>query len=326
MTFFWRRKPRNRRFERTEVLDVRLRAEPRKRSQRRLLIRALLWAVGTTVVALVAGSLWNQARERLILDSPWFTLKTIEIITDGDWVTPEQVRKWTGLVEGENLLRVDPVRLRGDLSVVPQIETVSVERVWPHLLRLRIHERKPVAQVEGLFSGDDGMLLPAVHYLDAQGMVMPQLPGRTLSEAKRRALAALPVIRGAANGDLADGRLLPAASPVRNALKLIGAFAQSPLAGRVQLESLGVAEPGILEITTTEGSTVTLSAGDFALPLRRWSVVCDAAQRLSRTIASLDLSVTNNCPVLWVEDLAAPPGPGKAVKPILNRKPREKHV
>jgi hypothetical protein len=30
--------------------------------------------------------------------------------------------------------------------------------------------------------------------------------------------------------------------------------------------------------------------------------------------------------VLWVEDLAAPPGPGKAVKPTLNRKPREKHV
>jgi len=326
MTFFWRRKSRNRRFERTEVLDVRLRAEPLKRSQRRLLVRALLWAVVMTVVALLAGGLWNQARARFILDSPWFALKTIEIITDGDWVTREQVRKWTGLAEGENLLRVDPARLRGDLSVVPQIETVSVERVWPHLLRLRIHERRPVAQVEGLFSADDGTLLPAVHYLDAQGMVMPQLPDRAVSDAKRQALAALPVIRGAANGDLADGRLLPAASPSRNALKLIGAFAQSPMAERVKLESVNVAEPGIVELTTTEGSMVTLGVGDFALPLRRWSVVCDAAQKLSRTIASLDLSVTNNCPVLWVEDLAAPPGPGKAVKPTLNRKPREKHV
>jgi cell division septal protein FtsQ len=200
---------------------------------------------------------------------------------------------------------------------VPQIETVSVERVWPHLLRLCIHERKPVAQVEGLFGADDGTLLPAVHYLDAQGMVMPQLSDRAVSAAKRLRLAALPFIRGAANGDLADGRLLPAASPSRNALKLLGAFAQSPLAKRVQLESINVAEPGILELTTTEGSLVTLAVGDFGQPLRRWSVVCEAAQKLSRTIASLDLSVTNNCPVLWVEDLAAPPraGPDRHTHP-----------
>jgi cell division septal protein FtsQ len=317
---------RKRRCERTDVLDVRLRTEPLKRARRRMLVRALGWAVVATVAILFAGAAWRQLRERVLRDTQFFTLKTIEIDTDGDWVTPAQVRRWAGVAEGDNLVLIDLERVKSDLLVVPQIETVSVERVLPHLLRLRIHERRPVARAQGLVWTEDGLLAPAMHYVDAQGMVMPSLPGQSLSEAKQRQLAALPVICGAANEDLADGKFLPPHCAARDALKLLAAFAQSPMAGLVRLETVDLVEPGILAVTTTDGSEVTFGRGDFAFELRRWRVVTDAARQLSKTIATLDLSVTNNCPVLWVEDLAAPAASDKSAKPTSNRRQREKHV
>ena len=54
----------------------------------------------------------------------------------------DQLRRWAGVKPGENLFALDLARVKRDLEMVPLIDSVSVERVLPRTLRIRVTERE----------------------------------------------------------------------------------------------------------------------------------------------------------------------------------------
>ncbi len=84
-----------------------------------------------------------------------------------------------------------------------------------------------------------------------------------------------------------------------------------------------MAQPEILQVTTSQKAQITFSPGNFETQLRRWRLISDQFQKWGKAIAALDLSISNNLPVRWVAAAALPPAPTQPSKPS---RPKRKHV
>ena len=91
----------------------------------------------------------------------------------------------------------------------------------------------------------------------------------------------------------------------------------------VELQSINVASPEILEATTSQGARITFSLDQFDVQLRRWRDIYNHGQDEGKAIATLDLSISNHLPVRWVAGDALPPLLNQFVKP---NKPKRKNV
>lgn len=315
------RKPRNRRLDRGSVLDVKVRAAPSRQARRQMILLALGLAVLAVVGTALAFRGWEIVRHRL-LDSKLFALTSIEITSDEVWLTREQIRHFAGVHEGENLLQIDMSRIRRDLQLIPQVESVAVERVLPHVLRLQVTEREPVLQIHAIQpEGRDGMA-PVVFYLDREAVVMPPLPSTRVSPNVVQSCEALPVLRGISNAELRPGVAIRSRT-VQAALRLLDSYEPSPLAAWVELGVIDIASPDVMRVTTRQGAEVILPYEQIEQAVDRWHLVHEAGARSSRAVASLNLAVTNNCPVLWLEASLVPPPRLKPAKP---QRPHRKHV
>ena len=83
------------------------------------------------------------------------------------------------------------------------------------------------------------------------------------------------------------------------ALQLIAAFQRSPMAGLDTLQAIDLTRPGLLQVTSGEGAQITFGAVHLARQLRRWRAVYDYAKRSGKQLASLDLSISKNVPLVW---------------------------
>ena len=90
--------------------------------------------------------------------------------------------------------------------------------------------------------------------------------------------------------------------------------------GDVEHGRIDVAAADVLTVVTGEGSEVTFGLRDFERQLRRWREIRDVGYRLGRCIATVDLSVTHNIPVRWLEPGQAPPQNPTPVKPNRHRR------
>jgi len=91
----------------------------------------------------------------------------------------------------------------------------------------------------------------------------------------------------------------------------------------VDLKTINLSGPPVLQVTTRQGNEVVLASEDFERQLRRWRVVHDFAVQETKQIATLDLSISNNVPVRWHE--AGVPAPLPA-KPAKTQRSKKKHV
>jgi hypothetical protein len=316
-----RRKPKNRRLGREQVLDVKLRSS-QVRAARTRLTAISLGAVFATVFGLYllyrAG---DWALNRLVYENRAFAIEEVDVQTDGV-IGVDQLRRWAGVKPEENLLALDLVRVKRDLELIPLVQSVSVERILPHTLRLRITEREPLAQVNVPRPRANGGLELSVYQLDADGWVMLPLDPRQRATPLNQPDDPLPVICGLNASALQPGRRL-AAPQVQAALQLLVAFEQSPMAGLVDLSRVDVSSPEVLVVTTGQGSEITFGLTDFEQQLRRWHNLFERGQKTGSAVATLDLAVTNNIPLRWLEASAVPPAPPKSPKPLRLKK---KHV
>ncbi len=313
--------PKNVRNERRDILDVKMRSEPVRNSRRSRVLFGLLAAAAFLVALSLGWQGWKWVHRWVLGDSRAFALNTIEVQTEG-WLTADQLVQWAGVRLGDNLLTVDLARIRRDLELIPQIESVSVERILPHLLRLRVTEREAVARVHAIQPDGNGDYAPVAFLLDASGMVMPPLPVAAQSAAVASGLEYLPLFRGVSSSDLRPGQSLSLPGVVP-ALRLVGEFDKSPMAGRAELRSIDLSLTEVLQVTTTQGAQAVLGYDRLAQQLQRWRLIQEAGQRMGRAIASIDLSVSNNVPVLWLAAAAEPPLKPKPAKP---NRPRKKNV
>lgn len=317
---FWnKRKPKNRRLGRVQVLDVKVRSSVAAAARTRMIVVSLGIVVGTVLglFALWRGGEW--ALNQLVYENKSFAIQQIEVQTDGV-ISPDQLRRWCAVKPGQNLLALDLARVKRDLELFPIIQSVSVERILPGTLRVRVTEREPIAQitVPRPKSSGDGIEL-SVFQLDAEGYVMLPLDPRQRAVPLAGADDQMPVISGINFAELQPGRRMDSAQ-MQAALKLIQDFESSPMAGLVDLKRIDVSSPQVLIVTTGQGSEVTFSLNDFERQLRRWQQVHVECLRYNRSIATLDLAVNANTPLRMQEASGLPPATPREVKPQRNRR------
>src|SRR6266536_245436 len=170
-------KPKNRRLERGNVLDVKLRTKEVRRARLRLASAAagLLLATVTGLYLLWRAGDW--ALDRFVFENDAFAIRELDIQTDGS-IPLEQLRKWAGVKPGDNLLALDLNRVKNDLELCPLIQSVAVERAFPRSLKISVVEREPIAQVKMLqFQPGVGIGLVS-YYLDESGHAVQPAPAR----------------------------------------------------------------------------------------------------------------------------------------------------
>jgi cell division septal protein FtsQ len=241
--------------------------------------------------------------------------------TDG-MIAPEQLRRWSQVKLGDNLIALDLTTVKRNLELVSTIGSVSVERVLPRTLKISVTERDPVAQVNIPRADASGGIAVAVFQLDADGYVMQPLDPRLCVVPLAQVGGQLPVIAGLNVYQLQPGHRVESPQ-VQAALELIGAFDHSPMAGLVDLRRIDVSLPGVVVVTTGQGGEITFGLNNLEQQLRRWREIYDLGQRMNQAVASLNLAVSNNVPVHWMEAIAAPSTSPKAVNPA---HPRRKNV
>jgi hypothetical protein len=299
-------KPKNRRLKREHLLEVKASSQQRRNARWRAV--TMITSVSIGMLGFLAvfwlGGAWLV--NRLVYQNEAFSISRIDIETDG--VIPvEQIRKWSGVKINDNLMALDLLNIKRNLELVPLIREAAVERIPPQTLKLRVMERTPVAQVHALEPRPDGAGDDVVvYYLDEKGYVMMR-PDKWFPGAKAwRSVDALPVVCGIDGSELHPGWAVD--SPrIQDALELLQAFEESPMYPYIYLVRIDVYAPQVIKVITHQGSEVTLMPDRWDVQFSRWRLIHDLGSRQSNTIACLDLSVSNNLPVRWVEASTVPP-------------------
>ena len=316
-------KPINRRFKRDHVLDVKLRSDQVRASRLRMVITVMSVCVGTVVALLLFWRGGEWVLNQLVFQNQAFAVATIDIQTDGV-IGAEQLRKWAGVRVGDNLLALDLSRIKRDLELEPLIRSAAIERILPHTLKLRVAEREAMVQARALRPQPNGPGLAWVTYhIDEAGYVMLPLDNRLRQTPAPHAGDSLTLLTGVSEGDLRPGWPVES-SQVRAALRLLAQFERSAMASLVDLKEIEVSSPEVLRVSTGQGSVVTFGVNNLNDQFRRWRLIHDDGLKKGKSLATLDLSVSDNIPARWLEASAAPLAKTKPVsKPI---RPRKKNV
>jgi cell division septal protein FtsQ len=301
---WFKRKPKNRRLHRGHVLDVKVRSDQVRAKRTRLASLAVGVTLGTVFGLYLLWRSGEWMLDKFVYENSAFAIQNIEVQTDGV-IAPKELRRWINVKPGANLIALDLATVKRNLELVSAIDSVSVERVLPHTLKVRVTEREPVAQVNVPRAGPAGGIVLAVLQLDADGHVMKPLDPRLRVITLAQMSEHLPAITGLNFYQLQPGRQVDSPQ-VRSALALISAFDHSPMAGLVELRRVDVSQPGVVVATTGQGGEITFAPDHLDRQLARWRKIYDLGLSMNKAIATADLAVSNNVPVRWAEVSAVP--------------------
>ena len=316
--WFKRAQGRNRRLNRHHVLDVKLRSDQVRANRFRLAQISFIVLFGTFFGIYLLWKGGEFALNTLVYENADFAVEQIDAHTDGK-IAPDQLRRWTGVRIGENLIRLNLADVKRNLELVSAIDSISVERVLPHTLRVRVTEREPIAQVDIPRTDARGGISVSVYQLDEDGVVMQPLDPRICTVPLAEVNPQLPVIGGLNYFQLQSGRKIELPQ-VQAALRLVAAFDRSSLAGFLDLQHVDVSNPRIIVVTTSQGSEVTFGLDNVEQQLLRWQTIYNMSAQVRRPVATADLAVANNVPVRWQTNSVAPVVNIKTVKPLKMRR------
>ena len=293
----WGRKGHKNRkgYQRYALLNVDLPIEKVRQQRLRWAVRAVGFVFAVFLIFLCVWHGGSWLLKTGFYQNDRFTVKTIDIRTSG-LINPEQIRSWARIHEGENLFEMDLQRIKRDLEMVPQIKVAAVDRVLPETLRLRITERRPLAQVIAYRQHPEGEVQKKVCWLDSEGVVIPSANMKQSPEGSP--VKWIPLVIGLNQADLMPGRVIRSPQ-LDSALLLISHLDLSPMAGLAHVCEIDVSGHDTLELTTWQGGQIRLALHGLERQLGRWRQVHDLGRKHKRTIASIDLSIQNNLPVRW---------------------------
>jgi cell division septal protein FtsQ len=269
---------------------------------------------GTLLGLYVIWQAGEWALDRLVYENKSFAIQQVDIQTDGV-ISSEQLRRWCQIRPGQNLFALDLARVKRELELVASIKSVSVERILPNSLRIRVTEREPIAQINVPRTKADGEGLEMkVYQVDNEGYITEPLDPRQRAVPLNQVDDQLPIISGINVSELQPGRRIDSPQ-MRATLELIQDFESSPMAGLVDMKRINLSSPQVLIVTTGQGSEITFSFDNFDQQLHRWQRVHQECLRYNRSIATLDLAVNENIPLRLQEASLLPPVAPKIVKP-----------
>jgi cell division septal protein FtsQ len=304
-----KRRQKNRRHSRGHVLDVKLRSDQVRASRVRFATAAFALIFGTVFGLYLFWRTGEWALNKFIYENPDFAIQQVDVQTNGK-IPIEQLRRWSGVRLGQNLIALDLASVKRNLQLASAISSVSVERVLPRTLKIRVTERQPIAQVNLPCTDYKNGFAISIFQLDASGFVMRSLDAKLNAVPLAQMNVQMPVLTGLNAYQLQAGRrvVLP---QVLAALQLIVAFDHSSMAGQVVLQHVDVSSPHVILVATSQGSEITFGLDNLRQQLARWREIYDLGRRMNKTIASADLAVINNVPVRWMEMTSAPAIPPK---------------
>jgi hypothetical protein len=290
-----KRSNRNRRLSPGQKLQVKLSIQEARAASFKWAATAILGALGTVFVLYLLWRLGDWSLDKFVYENPAFAIGQVDIQTDGS-IPLAELRRWSGVKPGANLIALDTAAVKRNLELVSTIDTVSIERIPPRTLIIRVKERRAVAQVNQLRALPTGEMMVSVFQMDVNGHVMQPLGLSFLPLDRLK--PQFPAIVGLNPAELQPGHSLQSSQGLA-ALALIAAFDKSTLIGRVDLQSVDVSVPGVLVATSQAGGEVTFAPDHLDQQMRRWREVYDWARTAGKTIASIDLAVSNDVPVKW---------------------------
>lgn len=303
---------------RHHVLDVKLRSDQVRASRWRLARVSFVVLFGTVFGLYLLWRVGEAALNVFVYENQDFAIEQIDAKTDGK-IANGELRRWTGVKLGANLIHLDLAEVKRNLEMVSMIDSVSVERVLPHTLKVRVTERDPIAQVDVPHVDANGAISVSVYQLDADGVVVQPLDPRVCTVPLAEVNPQLPVIAGLNYFQLQPGHRIELPQ-VQAALRLVAAFDRSSLAGMVELQRVDVSQPRVIVAATGQGSEVTFGLDHVEQELQRWQEIYNYGAQQQKTIAAADLAVANNVPVLWMTASAAPAVAPKTVKHLKSRR------
>ncbi len=263
---------------RHHVLDVKLRSDQVHTNRVRLARISFLVLFGTLFSLYLLWKTGELALNTLVYENQDFAIELIDAQTDGK-IAPEQLRRWTRVKVGANLIALDLAEVKRNLELVSVIDSVSVERVLPHTLKIRVTERRPIAQVNVPRADPAGGISVSVYQLDEDGVVIQPLDPRVCTVPLAEMNPQLPVIAGLNYFQLQPGRRLELPA-VQAALRLVAAFDRSPM-----LALGGSAARGCLRAACPGGHHRPGQRSDVQ-PRARGSSNCSAGSRFTITVCS----------------------------------------
>ena len=255
---------------------------------RRARQRERLYQVGSVVLLLVvaAAGLWlgteglRRAGRALFSANDRFTVRTLDLASDGK-LQPSHIREYAGLASGLNLFALDLRRIRRELESVPVVGMVTVTRILPDTLRIRISERLAVARL-----GDEA---------GGQALAVDR-GGFTLGPSS--VSTRLPVITGCRARGLRPGSRVEDAG-VRAALELIE-LSDEPVYSRfVRIRRVDVSDDELLRVDLERGERIRFPRRDMASRMERLCDIIRQSADEGRAIASVDMMVDRNFPVVF---------------------------
>ena len=222
---------------RRSVLAVDARTRDRQQVQLR---RGLLAAGGLVLVGAALALLGYAVRRSgdvLFYANPTYTIRHLDIRSDGPLVTAEKFSDWTGIRPEQNLFAVDINRVRDTfLQRVPAAKGLAIRRLLPDTLEVRITERIPLARL------GSSAYLGADHAGVAFGI--------------RPSQANLPCLLGLRATPTVGMRLTGRAF---NALEVLDVCDRTRLGQLVHIAAIDIRQPEYLLLQLTDGEQVRLT-------------------------------------------------------------------
>lgn len=257
------------------TLHARTAGQRQEKMHKVMAVALLLVAAGGVIWLLGQGIM--SVRDALFVSNEHFTIREIEAVSTGQ-LTPAHIKEYSGIVEGANIFALDLKAVRERLEVVPTIRAVSIQRVLPSRMVLRVDERMPLARVA---QGDSGFFFA----VDRDSHILG-LAGSKLRN--------LPVIRGFSDRGIAPGSVIRDAGAT-DALQLIGLLDASPAGEIVQVSSIDVSKPDYLDVALGNGVKVLMPRHTSRAKLNDLVMILrESGGRLS----FIDLTVDRNIPAI----------------------------
>ncbi len=283
--------------------------ERRSRARRSLIMRLTCWLGVLTLLVLGGVMVFQKA----FYENPEFTLKRVDARTDGT-LTRSELLSIAAIPAVSNLLELDLEAIRRRLLDRSQIMTAQVTRQLPHTLMINVRERQPVVWL-GHWGGEQDKREEGV-LLDAHGIAI-------CCHNLYRRLFELPVIRvtkEVMENQVIFGERVDVAE-IHEALKLYQLWPASSPNPLAVIEEIDITRMYRMDVYCHGDLKLLMNYGNLSGQLTKFADVWRHAEAQDRYFAQVDLTVTNNVPVIYQPEGYEPPVK-ETKRPSLRRAPQ----
>ena len=263
----------------------------------------LLWKVSAVVIVVALLAVTARfASEKFFFKNSEYSL--LHLVTHLNGVmTEEELIKLTGFAEGKNIFSFDLDQANRKLAALPEVRSVSMERILPDTIEVGLERRKPIFLLaslgaspgEGEGEGVGETFVPGKTFLCDRDGVMMQ-PGR-LDDIYLH----LPVLKGVDTTSAVPGQHFKNES-MAAAIRVQQALTELP-EEIFSIRSVDVTKPYAAVVTDTSNARFTfgtLGNQDLTSQLDRLRKLLDHCQETGRKIDTANLMLTRNTPVTFV--------------------------